>query len=97
MHNTMYKLVSAILAERLTVLSARMLGSHQKAYILERFTLGIIKNATKNIPGLNILADLMVFLFGSSMKFIKIVVIIQKVSGWSPSPPSGRVKICHLY
>ena len=42
--NTLYKLISSILAERLKNVLNRILGPHQKAYIPGRF----ISEATKN-------------------------------------------------
>ena len=42
--NTLYKLISSILAERLNKVLNRILGPHQKAYIPDRF----ISEATKN-------------------------------------------------
>ena len=42
--NTLYKLISSILAERLKKVLNRILGPHQKAYIPNRF----ISEATKN-------------------------------------------------
>ena len=63
--NTLYKLISSILAERLKKVLNRILGPHQKAYIPNRFISEATKNThdvieqairTKN-PGLAILVD----------------------------------------
>ena len=63
--NTLYKLISSILAERLKKVLNRILGPHQKAYIPDRFISDATKNCydtieqeirTKN-PGLAMLVD----------------------------------------
>ena len=63
--NTLYKLISSILAERLKKVLNRILGPHRKAYIPNRFISEATKNThdvieqaikTKN-PGLTILVD----------------------------------------
>merc|ERR1712082_527149 len=77
--NTLYKLISSILAERLKKVLDRLLGPHQKAYIPNRF----ISEATKNCfdifeqakrtnnPGLAVLVDFENAFDSVSFKFIQ--------------------------
>ena len=77
--NTLYKLISSILAERLKKVLNRLLGPHQKAYIPNRF----ISEATKNChdifeqgtrtrnPGSAVLVDFEKAFDSVSFKFIQ--------------------------
>ena len=77
--NTLYKLISSILAERLKNVLNRILGPHQKAYIPGRFISEATKNThdvieqairTKN-PGLAILVDFEKAFDSVSFEFIQ--------------------------
>ncbi len=77
--NTLYKLISSILAERLKKVLDRLLGPHQKAYIPNRFISEATKNCygifeqaerTKN-PGLAVLIDFEKAFDSVSFKFIQ--------------------------
>ena len=79
MLNTLYKLISSILAERLKKVLNRLLGPHQKAYIPNRFISKATKNChnifeqairTKN-PGLAVLVDFEKAFDSVSFNFIK--------------------------
>ena len=77
--NTLYKLISSILAERLKKVLNQILGPHQKAYIPDRY----ISEATKNTydifyqakrtnnPGLAILIDFEKAFDSVSFEFIQ--------------------------
>ena len=87
--NTLYKLISSILAERLKKVLNRILGPHQKAYIPDRF----ISEATKNChdtfeqavrnknPGLAIMVDFEKAFDSVSFSFIQNTL---KIFGFGP-------------
>ena len=77
--NTLYKLMSSILVERLKVVFNRILGPHQKAYIPGRFISKATKNTYDTIeyairtnnPGLAVLVDFEKAFDSVSFKFIQ--------------------------
>ncbi len=77
--NTLYKLISSILAERLKKVLNRLLGPHQKAYIPNRFISEATKNCYDTIkqairtnnPGIAVLVNFEKAFDSVSLKFIQ--------------------------